>query len=48
MFRAMLDFRKTFLESFPPDTLNTTAGDAMLLRILIEAARAKRGIEGWA
>jgi predicted O-methyltransferase YrrM len=41
----MLEIRKTLLETFPPDTLNTTAGDAMMLRIMIEATRAKRGIE---
>ena len=45
MFKVMLDFRKTLLEAFTPDTLNTTAGDAMMLLILIEATRAKRGIE---
>lgn len=41
----MIEIRKTLLETFPPDTLNTTAGDAMMLRIMIEATRAKRGIE---
>ena len=45
MFKVMLDFRKTLLETFPPDTLNTTAGDAMMLRILIEGAGSKRGVE---
>ncbi len=45
MFKVMLEIRKTLLETFPPDTLNTTAGDAMMLRIMVEATRAKRGIE---
>jgi predicted O-methyltransferase YrrM len=45
MFKVMLEVRKTLLATFPPDSLNTTAGDAMMLRILIEATRAKRGIE---
>jgi predicted O-methyltransferase YrrM len=38
-------FRKQFIESFQRTGLNTTPGDAMMLRILVESARAKRGIE---
>lgn len=39
------EFRKEFLEKFQSNALNTTAGDAMMLRILIEARGAKRGVE---
>jgi predicted O-methyltransferase YrrM len=38
-------FRKAFLEQIPNNSLNTTFGDAMMLRILIESAGAKRGVE---
>ncbi len=39
------EFRKQFLESFHRTSLNTTPGDAMMLRILVEASGAKRGVE---
>jgi predicted O-methyltransferase YrrM len=39
------EFRKNFLDNFKRIGLNTTPGDAMMLRILISGARAKRGIE---
>jgi predicted O-methyltransferase YrrM len=39
------EFRDAFLARFRRIQLNTTPGDAMLLRILIESTRAKRGIE---
>lgn len=39
------EFREAFLARFRRVKLNTTPGDAKLLRILIESARAKRGIE---
>ena len=38
-------FRRQFIESFQRTGLNTTPGDAMMLRILVESARAKRGVE---
>lgn len=38
-------FRKQFIKDFNRTILNTTEGDAMMLRILVESARAKRGIE---
>ncbi len=38
-------FRKEFLEKFQRNSLSTAPGDAMLLRILVESSRAKRGIE---
>jgi len=39
------EFRKQFIDSFPRTSLNTTAGDAMMLRILVESSGAKRGVE---
>jgi predicted O-methyltransferase YrrM len=38
-------FRKEYLEKFPWTLSNTTAGDAMLLRILVESRGAKNGVE---
>jgi caffeoyl-CoA O-methyltransferase len=38
-------FRKRFIEEFHRTGLNTTPGDAMMLRILVESSGAKRGIE---
>jgi predicted O-methyltransferase YrrM len=38
-------FRREFIKNFQRTGLNTTAGDAMMLRILVESARAKRGVE---
>jgi len=39
------EFREQFVKNFKRLSLNTTIGDAMMLRILVESARAKRGIE---
>ena len=39
------DFRKRFIKNFQRNWLNTTEGDAMMLRILAESAGAKRGLE---
>ncbi len=39
------EFRERFVKNFQRTSLNTTIGDAMMLRILAESARAKRGIE---
>jgi predicted O-methyltransferase YrrM len=39
------EFREEFIGSFQRISLNTTAGDAMMLRILVESMNAKRGIE---
>ncbi len=39
------EFREEFIESFPRTWLNTTVGDAAMLRILVESSKAKRGIE---
>jgi len=38
-------FRRQFIENFQRTGLNTTPGDAMMLRVLVECARAKRGVE---
>jgi len=38
-------FRRQFIEKFERTGLNTTPGDATMLRILVESARAKRGVE---
>ena len=43
--RSSEEFRKAFIAGFDRTSLNTTPGDAMMLRILIESARARRGIE---
>ncbi len=39
------EFRSRFVKNFQRTSLNTTIGDAMMLRILVEGTRAKRGIE---
>jgi predicted O-methyltransferase YrrM len=39
------EFRRQFIKDFKRIGLNTTEGDAALLRILVESARCKRGIE---
>lgn len=39
------EFRNQFIENFERIGLNTTPGDAMMLRILIESAGLRRGIE---
>ena len=39
------ELREQFIKDFRRSPLNTTIGDAMMLRILVESARAKRGIE---
>jgi len=39
------EFRERFIKNFQRNWLNTTEGDAMMLRILVESAKAKRGLE---
>jgi predicted O-methyltransferase YrrM len=39
------EFRKKFIAGFSRTMLNTTPGDAGLLRILVESSQAKRGVE---
>ncbi|MBW8042218.1 MAG: methyltransferase domain-containing protein [Planctomycetes bacterium] len=43
--KASDEFRRQFIKNFQRTPLNTTVGDAMMLRILIESSKAKRGIE---
>jgi predicted O-methyltransferase YrrM len=43
--KSSVAFRNQFIEDFQRTALNTTPGDAMMLRILIESAGARRGIE---
>jgi len=40
-----VEFRNEFIKNFRRTGLNTTPGDAMMLRILVESTGAKRGIE---
>jgi caffeoyl-CoA O-methyltransferase len=40
-----MSFRNEYLQKFPWTLSNTTAGDAMLLRILVESRDAKSGVE---
>jgi caffeoyl-CoA O-methyltransferase len=37
--------RRKFIDAFPRTALNTTPGDATLLRILVESTKARRGVE---
>ncbi|NLZ06536.1 MAG: hypothetical protein GXY19_15335 [Phycisphaerae bacterium] len=39
------EFRRQFIDNFRRTGLNTAPGDAMMLRILVEASGAKRGVE---
>jgi len=39
------EFRRQFIKNFERTSLNTTVGDAMMLRILVESMKAKRGVE---
>lgn len=39
------EFRKQFIDNFRRTGLNTTPGDAMMLRILVAGARARNGVE---
>ena len=43
--RPSEEFRRQFIKDFKRIGLNTTEGDASLLRILVASARAKRGVE---
>jgi predicted O-methyltransferase YrrM len=43
--RASREFRDEFIRNFERIGLNTTPGDAMMLRILVESSGAKRGVE---
>ncbi len=39
------EFREQFIRDFNRTGMDTTIGDAMMLRILVESARCKRGVE---
>ena len=39
------EFRKDFIENFKRTGLNTTPGDAMMLRVLVASAGVRRGVE---
>jgi len=43
--KVSAEFRKQFIREFERTGLNTTPGDAMMLRILVESSGAKRGVE---
>lgn len=43
--RGGVEFREGFIRDFKRTGLNTTVEDAMMLRILVESSRAKRGVE---
>ncbi len=43
--KKSIEFRNEFIKNFQRTGLNTTPGDAMMLRILVESSGAKRGIE---
>lgn len=43
--KSQREFREQFIKNFRRTGLNTTVGDAMMLRILVESAEAKRGVE---
>jgi predicted O-methyltransferase YrrM len=43
--KTSTEFRDQFVADFQRTGLNTTPGDAMMLRILVQAQRAKRGVE---
>jgi len=43
--KKSIEFRNDFIKNFQRTGLNTTPGDAMMLRILVESSGARRGIE---
>ncbi|MFH1718396.1 MAG: class I SAM-dependent methyltransferase [Planctomycetota bacterium] len=43
--KKSVEFRNEFIKNFERTGLNTTPGDAMMLRILVASAGAKRGVE---
>jgi predicted O-methyltransferase YrrM len=43
--KSKSEFREQFIKDFQRTGLNTTEGDAMMLRILVESAKSKRGVE---
>ena len=43
--KVSAEFRSQFIKEFERTGLNTTPGDAMMLRILVESSGAQRGVE---
>ena len=43
--KSKRELREQFIKDFHRTGLNTTVGDAMMLRILVESSEAKRGVE---
>jgi len=43
--KTSTEFREQFIKDFNRTGMDTTVGDAMMLRILVESARCKRGVE---
>jgi predicted O-methyltransferase YrrM len=43
--KMSIEFREQFLKDFDRTGMDTTPGDAMFLRILVESGRCKRGVE---
>lgn len=43
--KSSREFREQFVKDFERTSLNTTVGDAMMLRILVQSTGAKRGVE---
>ncbi len=43
--RSSVEFRNRFIQSFDRSGMDTTPSDAMMLRILVESRKAKRGVE---
>ena len=43
--KSSREFREQFVKDFQRTSLNTTVGDAMMLRILVQSMGAKRGVE---
>jgi predicted O-methyltransferase YrrM len=43
--KSKSEFREQFIKDFQRTGLNTTEGDAMMLRILVESTKSKRGVE---
>jgi len=43
--KTSMEFREQFIKDFNRTGMDTTIGDAMMLRILVETGRCKRGVE---
>jgi len=43
--KTSMEFRNQFIKNFKRTSMDTTPDDAMMLRILVESSKAKRGVE---